>query len=215
MQTCRYILLCSCSSRHTHLSHHTVFHSFFLSPRLDYLTVILDAASALERVPGICPGTEARGLISGTTQTGPFAFLGTAFPDSDFNYTKPFCLAVTASTDPSNTGPLFTIQSGGAYPMVSNLTITSSGITFNLGDESATFPGAQYADGNFQQFQLCVSANRLTLYNGPDCTEDASAQFNLEGPDFSNGLISVFQPITGYNYNVSVSACCNHTSKVS
>ena len=198
-----------------HLSHHTVFHSFFLSPRLDYQTVVLVTSTALEAVTGICSGAEARGLISGTTETGPFAFIGTDFPESGFNYSKPFCLAVTASTDPSNIGPLFTIQSGGPDHMISNLTITSSGITFNWGDESATFPGAQYADGNFQQFQLCVSANRLTLYTGPDCTEDASAQFNLEGPDFSNGLISVFQPITGNNYNVSVSACCNHTSKVS
>ena len=197
-----------------HLSHHTVFHSFFLSPRLDYQTRVLDSADALERVPGICPGTEARGLISGTTQTGPFVFLGSTFADSGFNYSKPFCLAVTASTDPSNTGPLFTIQSGGAGPMMSNLTITSSGITFNWGDESATFSGAQYADGNFQQFQLCVSANRLTLYTGPECTQATSVPFNQAGPDFSNGLISVFQPITGDNYNVSVSACCNHTSKV-
>ena len=99
--------------------------------------------------------------------------------------------------------------------MMSNLTITRSGITFNWGGNvTATFPGAQYADGNFQQFQLCVSAaNRLTLYTGPDCTEATSVPFNQAGPDFSNGLISVFQPITGGNYNVSVSACCNHTSK--
>ena len=98
---------------------------------------------------------------------------------------------------------------------MSNLTITSTGITFNWGDESATFSGPQYADGNFWQFQLCVSANRVTLYSDPDCTEITSVPFNLAGPDFSNGLISVFQPITGDNYNVSVSACCNHTSKIS
>ena len=154
------------------------------------------------------------GLISETTQTGPFVFLGSTFADSGFDYSKPFCLAVTASTDPSNTGPLFTIQSGGPDPMMSNLTITSSGITFNWGHESATFPGAQYADGNFQQFQLCVSAaNRLTLYTGSDCTVATSVPFNLAGPDFSNGLVSVFQPITGDNYTVSVSAWCNHTSK--
>ena len=97
---------------------------------------------------------------------------------------------------------------------MSSLTITSSGITFNWGDNAtATFSGPQYADGNFQQFQLCVSANRLTLYSGPGCTQGTSVDFDLAGPDFSSGLISVFQPITGDNYNVSlfslICACCD------
>ena len=210
----RHILLCSCSSKHIHLSHHTVFHSFFLSPRLDYQTVVLNPSAGLEAVPGICPGINARGLISGT-DTVPFAFLSSAFPQSDFDYSKPFCVAVTASTDPSNTGPLFIIQSGGLDSMMSSLTITSSGITFIWGNESTTFTGAQYADGNFQQFQLCVSANRITLYSGPNCAETSSVLFTQTGPDFSTGLISIVRQLdpSVESYNVSlfslICACCD------
>lgn len=147
--------------------------------------------SELIRPGGPC---EERGVTPYAIATTAGAVIPVSSSETRFiDFSEPYCIAFTGSIDNGSPegGYVLSIMDSPLGSSIGFLELSTTAITFSLGEAVATFGGSFAADPIFHHLQICVSNNVATLYTG--CESPQQVPFSTSVTLGPLSVISFFQ----------------------